>query len=148
MKKIYIVVLLVGILIAGVLVLTGCGNNSIEETEKENISETTTINGVKYSLTDSESFHGMKFKYEKDAKNFKIKDSTQDNNMALIYLQDGTEDDLLRITLSYCKDTDVKNELANFDLDADTVKTSFSTPKSLNFDLDDYVKLFMTNVSF
>ena len=177
-KRVFIISVTIAVLVIELFILTGCKNNSTEKS----ISEAT-INGIKYSLTDSDSFHGMKFKYEKDAKNFNIKGTTQDNNMVLLYLQDGTDDDLFRIVLNYHKDTKVSEELKKFDLDEstptknynnikwydwyttekykstiidvyfyqngnDTYVISFSTPKSSNFDLDSYVKLFMTNISF
>ena len=179
MKKKILLVLLILIV---TFTITGCKNNSKEQATNENNNEVT-IDGIKYSFSDSETFHDMKIKYDKNAKNFKKTSLSNNEYVTLVYLQDGTKDDLLRAVLSYHKDTKVSKKLKDYDLDEntptktynnikwydwystekykstildvyfyqngnDTYMIAFTTPKNQNFNLNDYVNAFMSNVSF
>lgn len=175
MKKKIILILLV---LTTIFIITGCDTNTNKKTESK---KSVTVDGIKYNFDDSDSFHDLKYKFEKDTKNIKV--NKEENHRGYVFYQDGTEDELFRITFSYKKDKDIFNEFDSFiTKDSPTVtynntkwyhyyddakkynntilnfyvhqngndaySISFAEEKDKNIKLDDYIKTFMTNVSF
>ena len=170
MKRKLILVLLA---IITLFAFTGCNKN---ETSNKNV----TINGIKYNFDSSESFHDMKYKFEKDNKNIKV--NKEENYRGYVINQDNTEEELFRITLSYKKDENVIDAFDSFitknspkvtynnmkwyhyyDAEKydntilnmyfyqngnDAYSVSFAQVKDKNINLDNYIKTFMSNVSF
>ena len=164
------------LIVLALFVITGCNNKE----EKEKSNKSVTIDGIKYNFDDSESFHDMKYKFEKDLKNIKV--NKEENSRGYVFYQEGTEEELFRITFSYKKGKDIFDEFDSFiskesptvtynnikwyycyDAERynstilnfyvyqngnDAYSISFAPKKDKNIDLNDYIKTFLTNVSF
>ena len=162
------------LIIITLFTFTGCSNKN------EKTNKTIKVNGIKYTFDNNDSFHDMKYKFEKDNKNIKV--NKEENYRGYVFYQNGTDEELFRITLSYKKDKDIFDEFSSFiTKDSKTIKynnlkwyhyytsekydntilnfyvhqnnndgysISFAQVKDKNLDLNDYIKTFMTNVSF
>ena len=93
MKKKFIVVLLIGVLIAGIFTLTGCSNNKEDSNNKEENKETSSIseesNNNKITITDKDKKYEITF------------NSTKFNQKSPAYAQVDSEDLGVFVSFSY-----------------------------------------------
>lgn len=112
-KKILFLSILISVTL---LFVVGCKNSSTSSVD---------INGRKFNFIDTYEFNDLKFKYDKNAKDFVLNEKDEEHT-GLIFYKEGTEEDLFRVTITSYKDIKIKSILERYELDENSKKTKIN----------------------